>query len=378
MTPRTAVIGAQIFDGRKLHDGAALIVAPDGTADVVKAADVPTDLHVVILKGGFICPGFVDLQVNGGGGVMFNDAPRVDTLARMAEAHQTLGTHAMLPTLITDTPTQTRAAIDAVIQAMAQGVPGIVGLHLEGPHLAVAKKGAHDGALIRPMDEADLAMLLAASEHLENLVVTLAPEAVSVQQISALAKAGVIVSIGHSNAGYDVAMRAFDAGATMATHLFNAMSQITARDPGVAGAALRHGNVSVGLIADGLHVHPAVMRMALSAKDAGVFAVTDAMAPAGTGMSTFPLGGRTVTRSEGRLTLDDGTLAGADVDFPRAINVLLRDVEVRTAHALAMTTSTPASILRGADRLGRFQGRVAGLIHFDPEGGTARDLTDLN
>ena len=196
--PVKAYVGADIHDGSRLHGGKALVVDGDGALSIAEETALPPECPRERLDGGVIAPGFVDLQVNGGGGVMFNDDQSVATLARMAEAHGKSGTVALLPTLITDTPERTAAAIDAVEAAITAGVPGIVGLHLEGPHLSIARKGAHDPALIRPMEQSDLDNLIRAAERIANIMVTVAPENVSPAQIGCLRDAGIVVSLGHT------------------------------------------------------------------------------------------------------------------------------------------------------------------------------------
>ncbi len=303
--------GGSVFDGDTLHKGAALRLEAGHITAI--GADAPADgADVVDLKGGILAPGYVDLQVNGGGGVMFNDDPSVETLRRIAAAHLTLGATSILPTLITDTATKTRAAIAAATAAVAAGVPGIAGLHLEGPHLSMSRKGAHDAALIRPMEEDDLAALVAAAQSLPALMLTVAPENVSLKQVKALVAAGAVVSLGHSNADYETCLSYAKAGASCATHLFNAMSQLGNREPGLVGAVLASGRFNAGLIADGIHVHPEAMRAAWAAKQGPgrIFLVSDAMAPAGTAQEAFALEGRRISRKQGKLTLADGTLAG--------------------------------------------------------------------
>ena len=338
--------GGLIFDGQSLHEGYALRLEGGVVAAIDRDDRVASHGTEVDLGGDLLSPGFVDLQVNGGGGVMFNDAPAVDTLARIAEAHRRLGTAWILPTLITDTPSHTRAAIAAVEEAIATGVAGIGGLHLEGPHLSVARKGAHDPSLIRPMTEDDLALLLGAAQRLPVLMVTIAPENVSLDQAAALAQAGVLLSLGHTDTDYETSVAYQKAGVRCVTHLFNAMRQMVNREPGVVGAALDRGGLSAGLIADGIHVHPANIRTAFAAKrDPGeIFLVTDAMAPAGTDLASFDLNGRRINRSDGRLTLQDGTLAGADLEMTRAIRVLTGDVGLPLEYALRAATSIPARI----------------------------------
>lgn len=375
----TAYVGADIHDGTDLHEDAALIAYPDGGAEIISLEILPDAMTRHALPEGIITPGFVDLQVNGGGGVMFNDDQSVSALRTIAEAHTAIGTAALLPTLITDTPERTRAATAAVEQAIAARVPGIIGIHLEGPHLSVARKGAHDPDLIRPMTDEDMTVFLSAADRLPNVKLTVAPENTTCEQISELTDAGVIVSLGHSDASYDTCMRAFDAGACCVTHLFNAMSQLGNRDPGLVGAALSHGEVHAGLIADGIHVHPASMRAALAAKTGPgrIFLVTDAMATAGSNITEFTLNQRKVLRRNRRLTLENGTLAGADLDLTRAISVLVNEVGQPLESAISRATSTPCELLRENDGIGRFTGRCEGLKYIDPKLRKIQDLSDL-
>ncbi len=361
--------GADIHDGKHLHHGKVLAQMQDGSRRILAFEEVPQGVPTERLQAGVLCPGFVDLQVNGGGGVMFNDSPDAATLRRMAKAHRSTGVVALLPTLITDTPDKTDAAIEAVAAAIAEGVPGIIGLHLEGPHLALSRKGAHDGALIRPMEAADLALILRAAVLLPNLMVTVAPENTCAAQIAAMAEAGVIVSLGHSDADYETSMAAFDAGARCVTHLFNAMSQMGNRAPGLVGAALARDGVHAGLIADGIHVHPASMRNALAAKGEGIFLVSDAMATAGSDIAGFTLNGREVYRAEGRLTLADGTLAGAHLALGRAVRTLTHAVGEPLETALARAISGPLALLRDDMGLGRIESAGQPLLLFDPESG---------
>ncbi|ETX14784.1 N-acetylglucosamine-6-phosphate deacetylase [Roseivivax halodurans JCM 10272] len=360
----TAYTGARIFDGTRLHDGLALVLS-DGRVTALRPDTEIRDLERVDLGGGILAPGLVDLQVNGGGGVMLNDHPDVRTLRVMAEAHGRLGSTTIVPTLITDTREVTLAAIDAIDAAIAEGVPGVGGLHLEGPHLDPAKAGAHDPALIRPMDDADLAMLVAAARRLPTLIVTLAPGAATPDQIGQLRDAGAIVSLGHSAASYEEAASAVAAGASMVTHLYNAMSQLGHRSPGLVGAALDR-DLWAGIIADGVHVHPAALRIAVVAKPQRLFLVSDAMAVAGTDATRFTLNGREITRSDGRLTLEDGTLAGADLDLPRAMRMLL-SAGSRVENALALATSRPADAIGRGD-LGYLQpGSRGDMVHLSDD-----------
>lgn len=352
--------GGRIFDGARLLDGAVVEVEGGVLTAIVPEAEAQRGREEIDLAGDILCPGYVDLQVNGGGGVLFNDDPAPETVERIAAAHRGLGVRAFLPTLITDTREATSAAIAAVAEVVRRGVPGVAGVHLEGPHLSLARKGAHDGALIRPMEQEDLELLLGAAQALPALMVTLAPENATEAQVRALAGAGALVSLGHTDADFDTCRRYFAAGARCATHLFNAMSQLGSRAPGLVGAALGDAAVSVGLIADGIHVHPETMRVAWASKagEGRVFLVSDAMAVAGTDAAHFDLGGRRIVRREGRLTLADGTLAGADLDLTTAVRVSVEAVGIPLARALAAATAHPARLI-GSDRGRLVPGRTA-------------------
>ncbi|SHF62789.1 N-acetylglucosamine 6-phosphate deacetylase [Loktanella atrilutea] len=369
-----AYTGCDIHDGNRLHPGAVLVMEDDVCAGI--ESTVPPGARVVTLDGGTLCPGLVDLQVNGGGGVMFNDAPTVETLRTIAEAHRRMGTTALLPTLITDRRHMSRAAIAAAVEAVGK-VPGIIGLHLEGPHLSQARKGAHDASLIRPLDDDDMAMLCTAAAKLPKLMLTVAAETVTPAQIAQLSAAGVIVSLGHSDAGFEACRAAFAAGARCTTHLFNAMSGLGHREPGLVGATL-DGAGAAGIIADGIHVHPTAIRAALHAKVAGsMFLVSDAMAPAGTDIDRFTLNGREILRRGGRLTLADGTLAGADLSLPQAIRVMVNEVGISREQAIVMATAAPAGVLRHKGSAGHLTvGARSEVVHLAPDLSTARPLTD--
>ncbi|WP_010140148.1 N-acetylglucosamine-6-phosphate deacetylase [Oceanicola sp. S124] len=339
---------ARLFDGQHWHENAALRIEAGRVVEVCPAADPQVDMLV---------PGFVDLQVNGGGGVQFNEAPTPEALAQIVEAHRAGGTTALLATLITDTPGITAAAIAATRAARAAGQEGLAGLHLEGPHLDPRRKGTHAPGLIRPMEQGDLDAILAAAPDCGHLLVTLAPEAATAQQIAALVAGGVQVSLGHSDCTAEEASLAFAAGASMVTHLFNAMSQLGHRAPGLVGAALAAPSVHVGLIADGFHVADIAMQVALRGK-AGpgrVFLVSDAMAATGSELTQITLNGRTIHRAGGRLTLADGTLAGADITLLDAVRYCHYQLGLALDEALRMAALYPAEAagLAGKGHLGR-------------------------
>jgi N-acetylglucosamine-6-phosphate deacetylase len=366
MTDRFAIAGARIFDGQAWHEDSALIVRDGSVERIAPRGGLPAGISLIELDGGILAAGFIDLQVNGGGGVMLNDGPSLEVIRTICAAHVPFGTTALLPTLITDTPEITEAAIAAGAQAALQKVPGFLGLHLEGPHLSKARKGAHDPALIRPMTDEDETRLIAAREKMPVLLTTVAPESVDERRVAGLAGAGVIVSLGHSDTSYGTAQAMAAAGATMVTHLFNAMSQIGNREPGLAGATIDTGTLSAGLIADGIHVDPATIGIALRAKQgpARIFLVTDAMATIGTDMKSFTLNGRLIRRENGRLTLEDGTLAGADLDMISAVRFMHETIGLALDEALRMASLYPAQGVGQAVRLGHLgEGAAASIVH---------------
>ena len=260
MSDSFALAAPWIFDGEFWLRDAVLMVRDGLVEAVIERYQTPYATEITESGAGMLAPGFVDLQVNGGGGVMLNDHPSLETIETICRAHAQFGTTALLATLITDTPETTAAAIAAGARATDMRVPGFLGLHLEGPHLSTGRKGAHDPQLIRPMSDADQAALIEARQRVTVLLTTVAPESVSPQQIAALAGARIIVSLGHSDASYAVAVAHAEAGATVVTHLFNAMSQMAGREPGLVGAALDMPGLSAGLIADGFHVDAATHR----------------------------------------------------------------------------------------------------------------------
>ncbi len=361
-----AITGAAIFDGENWHEKSALVVEQGVIKRIDTAGDLAADIRRVEMNGGKLVPGFIDVQVNGGGGVLLNDGPSIDAIRTICNAHFAFGTTALLPTLITDTPEITAAAIAAGKAAAQEKVTGFIGLHLEGPHLSLSHKGTHDPKLIRPMDDADLLAIIEAAQEIPVLLTTLAPDTVPPEKIKALVNAGVIVSLGHSGASYETVLAARDAGASMVTHLFNAMSQLGHRSPGVVGAALQSGELSAGLIADGFHVDKASMSIALRAKQgpAKIFLVTDAMSTIGTDITSFTLNGRTITRAGGRLTLDDGTLAGADLDMISAVRFVHQQLGLTLDESLRMASLYPAQSIRIDHTHGRLlSGYVANIVH---------------
>ncbi len=371
MSDSTAFVGARIFDGEEWHEEAALLVSGTRCDGIVARKSVPADAHIRPVDGTTIVPGFVDMQVNGGGGAMFNADPSVETIATICAAHARFGTTALLVTLISDTPDTTKKAIAAAVKAGERCVPGFAGLHLEGPHLAPARKGAHDKRHFRSMQDDDLQVLVDARKRLPALMTTVAPEAVSREQVRAMADAGIVVSLGHSDIDCRTAMDYAAAGASMTTHLFNAMSPLAHREPGLVGAALATPSLSASLIADGFHVDPVAIAIAMRAKTGPgrLCLITDSMAPLGTSTDRFELNGRVIKRAGGRLTLEDGTLAGADIDMAGSVRFMHDAVGTSPAEALRMAGLYPAEVLGLSARKGRLtQGHDADFAVMDESG----------
>ena len=362
---RIALTGARIFDGVNWHDRAALIVN-DGVVEGLMAADSPSDAERVALHGGMLVPGFIDLQVNGAGGTLLNSTPTVDGIRTICGALHQFGTTSCMPTLVTDTPEVADRAVEAGLAAAQRKIPGFLGLHLEGPHLAVARKGAHDPALIRPFSSNDLQRLINAREGMPAVLTTVAAETVSPEEIASIVAHGIVVSIGHSDATHAEVVEAAKAGATMATHLFNAMSQMGNREPGVVGAVLDTGSMYAGLIADGIHVHAATIANAIRAKrlPGRIFLVSDAMSVTGTDDTEFSFTGRTVYRKDGALRLADGTLAGADLTMIEAVVYMHRTIGLELGEALRMASLYPAEAMRLDRSYGHLQrGARADMVH---------------
>jgi N-acetylglucosamine-6-phosphate deacetylase len=366
MSDKSAYIGATIFDGQLLHKNSALLVNEDRIEGIIAVNNIGRDYKCVQLDGGMLTAGFIDLQVNGGGGVLLNQNPSFEGLQTICKAHLPFGTTALLPTLITDTAEITERAIEAAIEAETSNLPGFLGLHLEGPHLSTLKKGAHSPQLIRRMTDKDIGILCEAKRNISNLLITLAPETVDSDQIRQLAACGIHLSLGHSAATALEAKQAFKSGVSSVTHLFNAMSPLTHREPGIVGAALNTNDIYCGLIADGYHVNSDAINIALKMKTGKgkLFLVTDAMSTIGTVQTEFELNGRTVKRQDGRLTLTDGTLAGADLDMISAVRFMIESTNCEKQEALRMASSHPAEYLNVAQEYGQLiHNAYANFVH---------------
>ena len=343
----------------------ACVVVEDGHIVAVLHGDAPTGADRIDLQGGWLAPGFIDLQVNGGGGVLFNNTPSVEGIATIGRAHRRFGTTGFLPTLISDDAEVMRRAIAATREAIAQGVPGVLGIHLEGPYLAPARKGTHDAGKFRVPDADEIAM--AASLYNGITLVTLAPERVPAETVRALAQRGVRLCAGHTAASYEQARAGINAGITGFTHLYNAMTPLQGREPGVVGAALDADDCWVGVIVDGVHVHPASLRVALKAKPRGkVLLVTDAMPMVGGDAPGFDLYGETITAIDGVVRNAAGALAGSALDMASAVRNTVRLLDLSLDEACRMAAQYPAEFLGLGGELGRIApGYRADLVQLD-------------
>ncbi|WP_341632152.1 N-acetylglucosamine-6-phosphate deacetylase [Sphingomonas agri] len=314
----------------------------------------PADAEVFDLGGELLVPGFIDVQVNGGGGRLFNDDPSAETIAVMAAAHRRFGTTGMLPTLISDDFSVIELAIAAVDQAIESGMKNVLGIHIEGPFLSRTRRGIHLASMLQQFDDRFVEML--SSVRNGRTLLTLAPECITPAQISRLVEAGVIVSAGHSDASYETVRAAIDAGMTGFTHLFNAMSQLTNRAPGMVGAALEDRSTFAGIIVDGHHLHPATFRVGLQAKGTDhLMLVTDAMSTAGAEDDDFMLQGRAIRREGDRLVSSDGVLAGSTLTMAAAISNALQQGRLDLGSAVKMATSTPARFLGLGGETGKIE-----------------------
>lgn len=361
-----ALVNARVLVDGEIVAGRAVLIDGSRIAAAVAADCIPADCEIIDVGGGILAPGFIDIQVNGGGDRLFNDDPSIETIAAIGAAHRKFGTTGFLPTLISDDFATTVAAMEAARAAIAAGVPGVLGVHIEGPFLNPKRKGIHDAARLRAISSNDIALLSRPIGG--KTMVTLAPEIVPCEAIRALADAGVIVCAGHTQANADQVAAALDNGLSGFTHLFNAMSQLTPREPGVVGAALLDENSRCGIIVDGHHVDPRVLKLALRAAPLRKFMlVTDAMPSVG-GRKAFVLDGQQIAVVDGKCSNADGTIAGSDLDMASAVRNAVELLDLSLADALAMASTHPAAFLGLDHEFGRIApGYRADLVLLDDD-----------
>lgn len=363
----TCYYATRLFDGQDIHHNVHLRVEEGRFIEITSATKSPWTADIQL--EGLVTPGFIDLQVNGGGGILFNYEQQLASLQQMMQGHAPFGTTAMLPTLITDSTQKMTLAANAISQAIAESAPGIVGAHFEGPHLSLAKKGIHPGNQVRPINDADLAII--CRKDIGKVLVTLAPENVSTDVIADLVNQGIVVSLGHSGADVDRVLAAIEAGAHCFTHLFNAMSGLTARTPGMIAAALADPRANAGIIVDMHHVHPLNCQLAFQCMGPNrLFLVTDAMAHVGSDMQSLPWFESSINKRGDKLTLNDGSLAGSCLTMAGAVKNmygLLSSNEMQTddkskllCDVLKMASHTPARIMSLEQR-----GRIIPGYHAD-------------
>lgn len=365
---KQALVGARIFTGEEFLENQALIINGDAIEAVVPASDLSADFVRVELSGGVLAPGFIDLQVNGGGGAFFTNNTSVDAIQTMLDGHRPTGTTSFLPTLISDTREVHQAGVRAVADAVGAGIKGVLGVHVEGPFFDMARRGAHNERYIRKMEQADIDWLVASvkAQHEFKVMLTLAPEHADAGQIKQLTSAGVVVCAGHTDGHYDDVVAALKEGLTGFTHLYNAMRPTTGREPGVVGAALEDTNSWCGIIIDTYHVHAASARIAYAAKPKGkMYLVTDAMSTVGSPEKSFQIYGETIYEKDGCLVNAEGRLAGSAIGMIDAVRLNTHWVGVELAESLRMASLYPAEFMQVDNYLGRIRANYrADLVHF--------------
>ena len=356
------IVADKLFDGYMFHDHLPITVE-DGYISEIGAENTTNKKQ---LKG-MIAPGFIDVQVNGGGGYLFNDDPGLETIDKMITAHAKFGTTALLPTLISDNIDVMERSADAVSSGIKDNFPGLLGVHFEGPHLSKEKRGVHQEKYFRDISERELQLY--SRDDIGVKKVTLAPECVPADVIELLTGLGVLVSLGHSLADYDTVVDALNKGASCFTHLYNAMSPISARNPSMVGAALTHEDSWCGLILDGHHVHPALAKLATDTKPSGkIILVTDAMSTVGTDLEEFNLLGERIIVKNGRLIASEGQLAGSALDMATAVRNSVKMLGVPIEDALKMASVYPAEFLGISEFTGTLEiGKRADFILLDDD-----------
>lgn len=361
------LVNGRILTPTGIVEGKALAIRDGRIEGVIAPTDIPAGVRRHDLDGGLLVPGFIDTQVNGGGGVLFNDSPTVEAIAAIGAAHRPYGTTGFMPTLISDNLAVVDQAMRAAEQAIETGVPGVLGVHIEGPFLNVKRKGIHDPSKFRVLDDEAVALL--SSLKRGKTLVTLAPETTTPEMIARLVAAGVIVAAGHTNASYATTRKALDAGLTGFTHLFNAMSPLTSREPGVVGAALENTSAWAGVIVDGRHVDPVTLLIALRTRPLDRFMlVTDAMPTVGMVDKSFDLQGRHIRVVDGVCVDDRGTLAGSDLDMAGAVRNAVSMLGLSLEDAVAIASRAPAAFLGLATQRGTIaKGQAADLVLVDDD-----------
>lgn len=350
---RTALVNGRILAGERIVSGQTVLLAQGRIEAVVPAADPRCrDAGIVDLEGQLLLPGFIDVQVNGGGGVLFNDDPSLESIRAIGAAHRQFGTTGFLPTLISDDLDTIGQAIAAVQASLDARLPGVLGIHIEGPFLNWARRGVHDPKHLRRLDNGVISLLCSLRDG--RTVLTLAPEMTTTAMIAQLSASGILLSAGHSDANFAQTSAAIAHGVRGFTHLFNAMAPLAPREPGIVGAALFDANTWCGIIVDGHHVDPVMLKLALRCKRHDKFMlVTDAMPPVGSPQPSFVLQGRTIHVKDGVCRDENGTLAGTGLDMATAVRNAVSLLGLEIAQAARMASEYPAAFLGLEKELGR-------------------------
>lgn len=373
---KTALINTTLFTGEEWLSQHAVIIENDKIVALSDENHLPADVRIIDLKGQRLIPGLIDTQVNGGGGVLFNDAPNIETIRTIGAAHRQFGTTGFYPTLISDDLEVVKKAIAAVSQAIAEKIPGVLGIHLEGPFLNPERKGVHNAEKFKTINED--AFQLLTSLRVGKTLITIAPELTTPGMITRLANAGIVVSAGHSAATYEQTKHALAAGLSSFTHLFNAMTPLTSREPGMVGAALENNDSWCGIIVDGYHVHPSTLKIAHTAKaKEKMVLVTDAMPSVGAIEKTFTLNNESILYDNGRLTTTNGTLAGSDLNMLAAVKNTIKKVGIDIDEAIRMASVYPAAMMGISNTLGKIKpGHNASMILIDENFNLLRSWID--
>ena len=359
-----ALINGEIYTGEGIVKNKAIII--DGNRVEALVDEIPKDIKVIDLQGKIVAPAFIDLQLNGCGGVLFNDEISLDTLRVMNETNIKTGTTSYLPTLITTTDKNIEKALKLVEENENLEEIGVLGLHIEGPYISIPKKGIHNPAYIRVMSD-EIIHKIAKFGSKVTKIMTIAPENAKVEHLKELKDSGINLSIGHTNATYEEALEKVEYF-KMATHLFNAMSSFTSREPGVIGAIFENKSLYTGIIVDGVHSHYGSVKIAKDILKEKLFLVTDAVAPVGTNMESFMFEGNKVLYKDGKCISPDGTLGGSALTMIEGVQNLVKHVRVSLEEALLMASTYPAKAIKVDDKYGYIkEGYIADLVVLDKE-----------
>ena len=359
-----ALINGEIYTGEGIVKNKAIII--DGNRVEALVDEIPKDIQVIDLQGKIVAPAFIDLQLNGCGGVLFNDEISLETLRIMNETNIKTGTTSYLPTLITTTDENIEKALKLVEENENLEEIGVLGLHIEGPYISIPKKGIHNPAYIRVMSD-EIIHKIAKFGSKVTKIMTIAPENAKVEHLKELKDSGINLSIGHTNATYEEALEKVEYF-KMATHLFNAMSSFTSREPGVIGAIFENRSLYTGIIVDGVHSHYGSVKIAKDILKEKLFLVTDAVAPVGTNMESFMFEGNKVLYKDGKCISPNGTLGGSALTMIEGVQNLVKHVRVSLEEALFMASTYPAKAIRVDDKYGYIkEGYIADLVVLDKE-----------